>query len=236
MLSLTVRPDRVLRPNKAGRRISAALLGFLLVASTAWITASSSSPAGSSVGVPAGRSSSPAASHGGRTVPAVGQVSIGLRTSFALFRTPSEGLPRELERTLPHPARHGINWNLAQRMPTGTPSPMWAVPGRGVICLLERQMRLSAGISCTTTDYALRHGLETILLSPSGSVRSSRLIVGLAPDGTRAVVAKTTKSKIRIPVGKNGVFVRRDSRSNPPDSFALISRERPRSRSSTPFP
>ena len=231
MFRLTARPGRAFRPKKAGRRISVALLGFLLVASTAWIAASSSSPAGSSVGAPAKRSSSPTASHGGRSAPAVGRVSISLRNSFTLFRTPPEGLPRRLERILPRPARHGINWNLAQRMPVATPSPMWAVPGRGIICLLERRPGLSAGISCTPTDYALSHGLETILLSPSGSVRSSRLIVGMAPEGTRAVVAKARGSRIRIPVGKNGVFVRRDGRIDPPDNFTLINGERRRSRS-----
>jgi hypothetical protein len=221
MFRLTARPGRAFRPKTAGRRISVALLGFFLVASTAWIAASSSSPAGSSVGAPAGRSSSPTAS-GGRSAPAVVRVSISLRNSFALFRTPPEGLPRGLERILPRPARHGIDWNLAQRMPAATLSPMWAVPGRGVICLLERRTGLSAGISCTPTDYALSHGLETILLSPSGSARSSRLIVGMAPEGTRAVIAKAGESRIRIPVGKNGVFVRRDGRIDPPDNFTLI--------------
>ena len=48
-----------------------------------------------------------------------------------------------------------------------------------------------------------------------------RVIVGVAPDRTREVIAHTLESRVGIPV-VGSVFMRRDDETNPPDELTLV--------------
>ncbi len=78
-------------------------------------------------------------------------------------------------------------------------------------------------MGCFATKYALDHGVVAITLgrSTSKSARVARVIAGVAPDGTDAVIAHTRGAEVRIPVAASGVFVLRDHAFNPPDQLTL---------------
>jgi hypothetical protein len=148
------------------------------------------------------------------------------RASFAVFRTSPEPLPWSMRRAMRRPI-YGINWGLAQRLPIRDPARAWAVPGDGYICILGLQVRHgrgAVGATCARTKAALAHGLAMTFLSGRGTGvvhASSRVIVGIAPDRAREVIAKAPKSTVRIPV-VSGIFIQRDTATYPPDRFRLI--------------
>ncbi len=150
------------------------------------------------------------------------------RTSFAVFRTSPESLPRSMRQAMRRPI-YGINWRLAQRLPISDPAHAWAVPGDGYICILSLQVhrgRGAVGATCASTEAALDHGVATTLLSDRGTgafQRSYRVIVGIAPDRVREVVANGPGSTVRIAV-VSGVFIQRDTAEYPPDRFRLVDR------------
>jgi hypothetical protein len=150
------------------------------------------------------------------------------RASFAVFRTSPEPLPWSMRRAMSRPI-YGINWDLAQRLPISVPAHAWAVPGDGYICILSLQVRRgrgAVGATCDSTEGALDHGLGTTLLSEQGTGvlhKSHRVIVGIAPDRAREVVASGSGATVRIAV-VSGVFIRRDSAAYPPDRFRLVDR------------
>lgn len=152
------------------------------------------------------------------------------RASFALFRTPPEPLPWPMRQAMRRPI-YGINWDLAQRLPIRDPARSWAVPGAGYICILSLEIhrgRGAVGATCASTEAALDHGLATTLLSDRGSgasQRSHRVIVGIAPDRAREVVADGSGSTVRIAV-VGGIFIRRDAVPYPPDRFRLVDRRK----------
>ncbi len=78
------------------------------------------------------------------------------------------------------------------------------------------------GTTCLPTSQALKHGVADITVTPpnTSSIHPSRLIVGVAPDGTHEVFIHTRGSIATAPV-VNEVFVWRDSIAAPPDFFAL---------------
>jgi hypothetical protein len=85
------------------------------------------------------------------------------------------------------------------------------------------QQRKAVGVGCVSTEEALTHGIVAITLSPSkSSTPPSRLVAGMAPDGTRAVIAHTRGRATKTPVGDEGVFVLRDHAFNPPDQLTLV--------------
>jgi hypothetical protein len=152
------------------------------------------------------------------------------RASFAVFRTSPEPLPWSMRRAMRRPI-YGINWGLAQRLPIRVPARAWAVPGDGYICILSLQVRRgrrAVGATCDNTETALDHGLATTLLTEQGTgvlQRSYRVIVGIAPDRAREVVANGLGSTVRIAV-VSGVFIRRDTVPYPPDRFRLVDRRK----------
>jgi hypothetical protein len=148
------------------------------------------------------------------------------RGSFAVFRTSPEPLPWSMRRAMRRPI-YGINWSLAQRLPIRDPARVWAVPGDGYICILSLQVhrgRGAVGATCKSTEAALDHGVATTLLSDRGTgvfQRTYRVIVGIAPDRAREVVADGSGSTVRIAVVR-GVFIRRDTEPYPPDRLKLV--------------
>jgi hypothetical protein len=141
---------------------------------------------------------------------------------FAIFRTPAEGVPDSVLRILPQ-LPHGLNWALAQALPARVLPEAWVVPGRGYICLAQRERQRFMGGSCSTTRQALDHGLGLTLLSAHGmdSNGKGRVIVGIAPVGARGVVAQAGVVMTRIPV-INGLFMHRDNVLVPPNEFRLV--------------
>jgi hypothetical protein len=150
------------------------------------------------------------------------------RANFAVFRTSPEPLPWSMRRAMRRPI-YGINWDLAQRLPISVPAHAWAVPGDGYICILSLQVhrgRGAVGATCASTEAALDHGLATTLLSDRGTgafQRSYRVIVGIAPDRARGVIAVGSGSTVSIAVG-DGVFIQRDTVPYPPDRLRLVDR------------
>lgn len=143
--------------------------------------------------------------------------------NFALFRTRPEGLPADVRRTLWRPVV-GMNWELAQRMPIQAPGAYWLVPGTGYLCIVNQTPgTLAVGTVCAKTTQALDHGVATVAIprrttiTPTGT---SRLIVGVAPDRAREIYVHTRREVVSVPV-VDGLFVRRDAVTAPPDFLSL---------------
>lgn len=144
---------------------------------------------------------------------------------FAGFRTPPEGVPRSVRRGL-H-ASYGVNWLLGQRLPIKVGAQVWAIPGNGYICLLSLQSpgRSVPATTCDTNQHALGHGLATTFLSNARtrSPRATRVIFGVAPERAAEVIASTHRDAVSIPV-RDGIFVRHDRATAPPDQLTLVAR------------
>lgn len=102
---------------------------------------------------------------------------------------------------------------------------MWVVPGISRLCLLSQQepARSIFALSCASSRQAIAHGIATTFLSAGNSPGSKlvrRVIVGLAPDGTKEIVAHAPRSAVVIPV-INGVFFHKDDLLEAPDGFTL---------------
>jgi hypothetical protein len=144
--------------------------------------------------------------------------------SFSLLRTPPEGLPHKTRAQLGKPG-FGINPALAQKLPEAAPGDFWATPGNGFVCLLSDTRTNAVGMACATNDQAAVRGVATILLTArpgDPSVPRSRIVIGIAPDGTRAMHVKTGASRTTVAVTEQGVFVLRDALTRPPDLIAPI--------------
>jgi hypothetical protein len=143
--------------------------------------------------------------------------------NFALLRTRPEGLPASVRAILRKPTL-GMRWALAQRMPVDVPGDYWLVPGAGHLCIVN-QTPASPGVGavCATTAQVVSQGMATVAiprradLTPTGA---SRLIVGVAPDRARRVYVHTGRAVAAAPV-LDGLFVRRDAATVPPDSLSL---------------
>lgn len=201
------------------RRVSVGLLVFALLGG--WQAAKSGQRAQQST-TPShadewGERNSPA------SVAVLRRVPDALQADFALLRTPPDGLPASIRKIL-HTPTYGMNWKLARRLPIKAFVHIWVVPGNGFICLISQQTQASAGTICETTHEALNHGIATIFLSGGGVdiTPLRRTIVGIAPDGTREVIANTQGSLARIYV-THGIFIHRDKSANPPDRLILAS-------------
>lgn len=135
------------------------------------------------------------------------------RSSFALLRTPPEPLPERTRQILSRPMV-GMNWDLAQRIPVALPGAYWLVPGVGYLCIVS-QTPANAGVGtiCAKTRQVLHDGFASVAITPADRTpegRPSRLIVGVAPDGTRKVLIHTRGSVATAPVA-DGLFVHRDA-------------------------
>jgi hypothetical protein len=143
--------------------------------------------------------------------------------AFALLRTPPEGLSAATQRILRRPV-FGINWKLAQRIPIKSDGTYWLVPGDGHLCVISQGVMhgLGVGSTCAATSHAIAHGIADISITLPGAAHPARLIIGVAPDGTREALVHTHGTIAATPV-HDEVFVLRDSTLAPPDVISLRS-------------
>jgi hypothetical protein len=216
----------------AGWRFGVALLGVVLVGSLVAWQVVEAPPSSNQAGRPsqqaaAGVRRSAGSDGPARFAPVIRHASRLQVQGFSLFRTLPEGLPKEVTTSLRRPT-FGLNWQLAQQMPTPTKESFWAVPGRGAICIVgEAKGRAGAvSLNCGTTRHSVAHGVAAVLVTdpPGGAAASKggqRLIVGIAPDGAVKVHVYTQGAVATVPV-INGVFVLRDADPAPPDRYEPV--------------
>jgi hypothetical protein len=148
--------------------------------------------------------------------------------NFSILRTPPEGLPLRMIRTMHGIHSFGMNWALAQRVPKTNfhGSQLWIVPGNNYLCMLLRKAAERLRVSCATTGMVLIHGLTAITLSVSrqrSRLRHRRVIVGIAPDRAHRVLIPTGGGLTAIPLMSHHSFVWRDSATAAPDSVIFDS-------------
>lgn len=146
-----------------------------------------------------------------------GRISHLLSANFALLRTSPDGIPPTVRRTLRVPVP-GMSWSLARRVPVSLPGTYWLVPGAADICVVATIPRSpSVGTVCAKVSQALRHGIANTSLDP---ISDRRVIVGVAPKGSRTVLIRSGTSTTSVRV-RHGIFVHRDTVSAPPDQVTL---------------
>jgi len=74
--------------------------------------------------------------------------------------------------------------------------------------------------TCATTAAAAAHGIAAVSITPPGTSDPARLIVGIAPDGTRRAFVHTHRSVTEVPV-HTATFVLRDATPDPPSFISL---------------
>lgn len=145
-----------------------------------------------------------------------------LKTKFGILRSTAEGLPTQVTHVL-RPA-YGANWSLAQKL-GGTPWPAWVVPGEGVVCLFTQEETGGAvAATCTPNSLMKKRGIfMSALLEPhTSSAASARVVMGLSPDGVRAVRIHTQgAASVTARVAAN-VFLLRDSVAEPAERVTAI--------------
>lgn len=158
-------------------------------------------------------------------VPVIEHASNRQVSTFSVFRSLPEGLPPSVTKALRVPL-YGLNWALAQRIRSTAQGRFWAVPGRGVICIVGQENPISASANCATTRHAMAHGIAAVLLREPrkrglGTPRGYRLLVGITPDGTRAMQVYTNHSPITAGV-IGGVFTHQDRIMDPPERMVPL--------------
>ena len=149
----------------------------------------------------------------------VGRVERGQLAHFALLRGRPERLPAGV-RDVWRPPIGGLNWKRAQRIPLLVPGRYWLVPGSRYLCIVsEVPATPGVGSICTPSAIAFNHAIASISITRAGR-GFRRLIVGVAPDGTRRVVFHTQGAVATAPVS-DGLFVLRDAVGRPSDSVTL---------------
>jgi len=134
-----------------------------------------------------------------------------LTQSFAIFRTEPEELPPSMVKVLkpgidselPPSGGHGLNLSLAQKaVPPGHARPLWLVPGRDWVMLLEqpRRNQSSFGGSEGPIRVAIERGLSFYSGVPRTKDPHLMRVMSLVPDG---VVAVEVGKGIRASVGHN---------------------------------
>lgn len=146
-----------------------------------------------------------------------GRLSHVLSDSFALLRTPPDGVPPRVRQALSDPIP-GMSWSLARRVPVSATSTYWLVPGVEDLCVVATTPKSpTIGTVCASAGEALRHGIANTSLDPTSG---RRIIVGVVPRGTRTVLIRsgslTTSARVR-----SGHFVLRDLVASPPDRVTL---------------
>lgn len=210
--------------SRASRRVSAgslaALAALLLAVNGCGSSATDSRPAR-----PAPAASTASGAAGDLTAhPVVQRVDPRLRARFALLRTPPEPLPARTRRIMGPPTL-GVNWRLAQRIPVALAGAYWLVPGDGHLCVVSQGDAGTPGVGsvCARNAQALRHGIADVTIAratPATGGRPARLIVGVAPDGARAVRVHTHGAVSEAAV-VDALFVVRDAVDRPPDGIEL---------------
>ena len=190
---------------------SLALLSLIACAGACGTSTSSTAP-----------TSSNATAGGVRAQPVVAHAERRQLDGFAMLRTRPEGLPARTRRVLRAPIL-GTNWRLAQRIPVALPGAYWLLPGKRHLCIAAETDETGVGTTCARTSQAVAHGLASVTIAPAApgtGAAPARLIVGVAPDGARAVRVHTGGAVASVPVVDH-VFVLRDRLSAPPDVLTL---------------
>jgi hypothetical protein len=161
---------------------------------------------------------------GPQAVRVVAEVEHQQLANFALLRTPPEGLPSAVQHVLKEPV-FGSDWGLAQRIPAKASGAYWLLPGNGYMCVVSEGSMGSPtiGTTCARASQARHHGIAAVTVRraiPGSHIAASRLIVGLAPDGTHQVVVHTRGYTETIPV-HDEIFELHDSIVAPPDFLVL---------------
>jgi hypothetical protein len=157
----------------------------------------------------------------GAGVAVIAHTSPRLTVGLPLLGTAPEGLPADVEAILREPT-YGLNWDLAQRIPTRAPGGFWAVPGRDVVCVLSRQSSEAVASNCARAGHAIAHGIAAILISdgrtPSLGEGGRRLLVGIAP-AEATTMRVYTDGDLRVVKVSNGAFTLRDESDDPPQNM-----------------
>jgi hypothetical protein len=204
---------------RVSRRVCA---GSLAVLALAVVPAGCGSAGGDAH--PAGASVAPAAVIPA-TTPSAAQsplapVERGQLAHFALLRSRSGGLPAAV-RDVWRPPVAGMNWKRARRIPILAPGGYWLVPGSRYLCIVsEIPATPGVGSICAPSAIAFRHALASISIARAGR-GFRRLIVGVAPDGTREAVFHTRGAVATAAVAGGGAFVLRDAAGRPSDFVTL---------------
>ena len=150
----------------------------------------------------------------------------GSETAFAALRTAPVPLPREVVKSM-GPAAHGVDWNRAHRLPVPVKGRFWAARGRDYLCIAVLTPGGTTGRFCAPDATARAHGLAAIFLRIPGApwfdTPGSRLIVGIAPESARGVVASTNGHRSFMRIRTGGVFIRADAGRDPPDQTTVVS-------------
>jgi len=181
-------------------------------------------PAGTATPAAAAAPATAAAAAPAPAAPAVvTRVPAAQAATFALLRTAPEGLPPAIRQTLRAPIA-GMSYALAQRIPAPAAGRYWLVPGRGYLCVVSQAPGTAAvGTVCSKTAQARASGVATTSIPRAGQnapVTGPRVIVGVAPDGARAVVVHT-RGRTAVARVVDGLFVRRDDSVDPPDRITV---------------
>jgi hypothetical protein len=140
-----------------------------------------------------------------------------LLAHFPLLHTSKAGLPAIIRQSLQAPFP-GMSWSLAREIPTPFPGSYWLAPGLNHLCIVATNPQSrSIGTVCTTINRALRHGIANTSLDP---VARRRVIVGVVPQGTRAVLLQSGEEITSVKV-HHGRFMLRDAVPAPPDRLTL---------------
>jgi hypothetical protein len=130
------------------------------------------------------------------------------------------------------PAAHGVDWNRAHRLPIPVKGRFWAARGQGYLCIAVLTPGATTGRFCATDATARAHGLAAVFLRTPGSpwfdTPGSRLIVGIAPENARGVVASTHGRRSFMPIRAGGIFIQTDAERDPPDQTTVRSDGRAR--------
>jgi len=133
-------------------------------------------------------------------------------------------LPISLMQALERSSPYGVNWQLAQSLP-GAPWPAWIAPGRGHVCLAQQETPQSGiGQTCAPLRNVLKEGVFITTLSASSKRRrpAQRVVIGVVPDGTRAVRVHTPGSAPALSTVQQNVFALRDGARDPAEGLALL--------------
>jgi hypothetical protein len=144
---------------------------------------------------------------------------------FAALRTAPVPLPRDVAKTL-GPAGHGVDWNRAHRLSLPVKARFWAARGQGYLCIAVLTPGGTTGRFCASDATARAHGLAAVFLRIPGApwfdTPGSRLIVGIAPENARGVVASTHGHRRFMPIRADGIFIRADTERDPPDQTTVV--------------
>jgi hypothetical protein len=144
---------------------------------------------------------------------------------FAALRTAPVPVPRAVVKTM-GPAAHGIDWSRAHPLPLPVKGRFWAAHGQGYVCIAVLAPGGTTGRFCTPDATARAHGLAAIFLripnAPWFDTPGSRLIVGIAPERARGVIASTHGHRSFMPIRSGGIFIRSDAERDPPDQTTVV--------------